>query len=810
MQGLKSDLLHSARRLARTPIFTVSAVATLALGVGINTALFGIVNAVLLKSSRALTADGIAALCLREGNQFNPERLVKTQWVEDVALAASDVVEGVGGVRTFRAVLSTTSVHWSGIVKGEAVFGDYFAALGVRPRLGRLLGPADDVAGAERAVVLSESIWARVFGSDPAIVGRAIRVGGELATVVGIAPRDYRGFLMANVLATDVWIPQRSSQGLYAVPGAVSAIARLKPRISMKQADAVVRSVTRSVEPARPAITLGLIPLSSAVFSGPPPFYLAGLSLLGLAALVVFIACANLTNLLLARLSSRTAELAVRQALGAGRLRLLQLLGAETCLLAIVGGGLGLLVSIVATRVLTSIPLPERGGYVAQIEASPDWRVFAYAFATVLVAITGITAALARRASAVEALSVLSSASGSGGATDARGWIRANLIAGQMASAVVLLMGATLLVRATIHELNWDPGVDTAHVALGELDHTLSRFSETTGRNASAKLLDALGRAPGVTVAALASELPGSRLAMGARLADPAGVTATSGPAARVVRVSPQFFDAFGLKLLAGRAFTASDDGAAQRVAILSESAAAALWPGRASAIGRLVELTLDGGERRVVQVVGVAADVKVRSSNPRDRRVVFVPLWQHYAPRVTAIARGGGSAIGLVHVIRETVRQSSPDTTVFDVRTLTEYFAGTSSSLRLAALLLSALGILGMVVACVGLYGLVAYTIGSRAREFGIMKALGAANTAIYGLVLRQCVRMLLKGIVPGVALGWGLGMVLRSFIATVQPLDATLLSVPLLLFAVGLIACVLPLRRAVRDEPAISLRQF
>jgi putative ABC transport system permease protein len=807
MQGLKADLVQSVRRLIRTPLFTAAAIATLALGVGVNTALFSVVNAVLLKSSPSFSSPGLVALCVREDGQLHPERMLYTEWVRRVREGASDAVYRLGTVRTFRGTLSTEG--GASIAKGEAVSDEYFAALGTRPTLGRLLGPADDAPTAPDVAVLSEGLWRRMYGSDTGIVGRTVRLRGQLLTVVGVVASEYRGFVLGNLLATDVWIPRRSCADMCARPDGLSAVARLKDGVSHQRANAMVQAATHNVDPSRPDVTIGLLPLSSAVFSGPPTFYLAGLALMGLAALVVFIACANLTNLLLARLSSRTAELAVRQALGAGGSRLLQLLGAETGLLSIVGGGLGVLIAVGATKLMTSIPLPARGGHVAQIDAALDWRVFGYALATVLVATFTITAALARRAAAVDGLAALSSAAGSGGATDARTWVRSNLIAAQMAAAVVLLMGAALLVQATLRELNWDAGLDTTHVALGDIDHSLEGFEESAGRAANREILDALDRVPGVTVAALASELPGSRNAVGVRLVDAARFSGGAGAAARLIKVSPRFFDALGVPAQIGRGFLTSDHAAAQPVAVLNESAAAALWPGL-NPVGRSLEATLDGGERRVLHVVGVVADVRVRSDNPRDRRVVFVPLDQSYASRVTVVVRGTMSDVGLGQALRETARRTTPGVAVYDVRTLTEHVAGTASSLRLAASLLSVLGALGMAVACVGLYGVVACSMTSRSREFGIMKALGASHRDIYRLTLRQFIPVLLKGIVPGLVVGWALSAVLRSFIVTVQPFDPIVLVVPGVLCVVALAAILLPLHRTLGAEPAAALRRF
>jgi predicted permease len=452
--------------------------------------------------------------------------------------------------------------------------------------------------------------------------------------------------------------------------------------------------------------------------------------------------------------------------------------------------------------------LPEIRGLVVSVDASPDWRVFTYAFPATIGVATGLVAALASRTARADSLIAAASIGGNEAMTGRRRRSQAESIACQTACAVILLVAGGLFVRSTLAGLALDPGFQTAHAVVAQFDPGLQGGQEARQRDLfNRRILDAVAGVPGVERVALASGFPTPRDGGRTRLRTEGD---GSGVPCRLLTVSPGFFDTIGLPVRRGRDFTAADKANAESVVILKERTAAALWPGE-QPMGRRVRLQDDARSATPRQVVGVVASTGEASADPDGGRFVFVPMDEHYQGPVALVATGPGPGVALIRPVKAAVQRAMPGVVLFDVRPLTEHVQLSVVGVRLAAIVLSSLGLLGTLIAVVGLYGVIAYLVSQRTREFGIMRVLGATNLHIYALVGRQGTRMLLWGVVPGLLVGLALSVVLRHYLLWVKPYDwVTFTVVPVLVMGVGVAACLLPVRRALAADPHAVLKEL
>jgi putative ABC transport system permease protein len=630
VESLRQDLTYGWRRLVAAPGFTAVAVLTLALGIGANTALFSLVNGLLLKPIPIPTLSRLAALT-SDAASVGAFSLSadEYQFLVDSRLPAVDrifVSNPLVGVLSGR--------EQADVVSGELVSGAYFYALGVAPRAGRLLEPRDDLAAdAGTPIVISERLWRRWFAADPSAIGQVLRMAGYPLTLVGVAPDSFRGTWLPTMLTADVWIPVtatshvRTIQGSGAPPDSHRISGRtfvlLHPGASLAQVSSAVAAIPgdRTHEP------LMAVPAERAILFA--AFARTGLALgsavLALSALVFLIACANLTNLLLARGAARAGEVAVRLATGASRARIFRLLLTETCLLVAVAGAAALALAFGATRVMTAVPLPALQGIVIRFDPSPDLRVFAYAFAAALVTALAIGVVPAWRASRSEPLRVLAS-TGAGAFSTSRGnRLRTWLVASQVAMSIVLLVGAGLYARSAIKSLQMDPGFEFDGAVMASVDLRMHRMDEARGRQALRRLLEAARRLPGAQEATLTSGLPASRQQ---DFTFDLAVEGQPPPfdAHRVIfgylRVSPEFFHVVGIPIGRGRGFNELDAAGAPRVAVVSEAMAAMLWPGQ-DPIGRRLSIAKNGP---MFAVVGVARDTFTDLTGTRRVRSSICP----------------------------------------------------------------------------------------------------------------------------------------------------------------------------------------
>jgi predicted permease len=738
---------------------TVTAVLTLGLAVGANTALFSLVNAILLRP-----LPGVA----------DPERLVNVHRTAAGgttfhSFSHPDYVElSERGGRLVRLAAFNgrgASLGTNGapeVVGTQLVSGNYFGVLGARPLLGRLLSESDDrVAGSSPVAVVSHSLWRRRLGGDPGAIGRTIRLNGFPFTVVGVAPEGFQGHFVG--FPFEVWVPL--AMAAQAAPGEdlasreaewLELVGRLEPGVIRPQAQAGLTAAMAGLAHDHPLTLRGasvdvrpMTGVDDSLRSGVVGF-LALLQAVGI--LVLLIACVNLAGLLMARAAGRNRELAVRMALGAGQGTLTRQLMAETLALFVLGGLAGVALAFWTADLLhafqPAFPVP------LHLDLRLDVRVLT--FATAATALTGVVCGLvpALQASRVDILTALKDARLAGAP---RLRLRGLLVAGQVALTTLLLVGAGLFLRTLQTARSVDPGFDPQGVHTARLDLTLLPGTEASGRTFYEQLLARLAADPGVRSASLAASIPLRSLAPPTATVRAEGPVNPSEPGLTVAfnAVSSGYFDTLRIPLRAGRVFLPADTPDTRPVAVVNEALARRLWPGRPP-IGERLWI---GAEER--EVVGVVLDTKVRSLAEDPRLQAYVSLAQSYRPRARVLVRGEGDLAGAV---RREVAALAPDLPVMESTPLPEAIAFALFPQRMAASIAGALGALGLALAATGLYGVVAYSFSLRTREMGVRLALGARRADLMALVLGGGLRLALAGVAVGAALALGLARALRS----------------------------------------------
>jgi predicted permease len=805
MESLPRDLRHAARSMLRSRALTVAAVSTLALALGANTALFSLVNAILLRPLPGIAeparlvnvhrsaADGTTL----HGFSHPDYRDLSERGLRFAELAAFNgrgASLGTGGAPE--------------LVGTQLVSGNYFDVLGVRPLRGRMLSGSDDRApGGSPVAVVSHSLWQRRLGGDPAVVGRTIRLNGFPFTVVGVAPEGFQGHFVG--FPFDVWVPltmaaQAAPDEDLAARDAqwLELVGRLAPGVTRAQAQAGLAGAMAGLAREHPQTLRGasvdvraMTGVDDSLRSGVVGF----LALLQVAALLVLlIACVNLAGLLLARAAGRGRELAVRMALGAGQAALTRQLMVETLGLFVLGGVAGVAVAFWATDLLhaflpTAFPVP------LHFDLRLDVRVLA--FAAAVTVLTGLVCGLvpALLAARVDPLPALKD-SRLAGTPKLR--LRSLLVAGQVALTTLLLVGAGLFLRTLQTARTIDPGFDPEGVHTARLDLTLLAGNELRGRAFYDQLIGGLVTQPGVQSASLATSIPLRSLApptAGVRADGPASAS-EPGLTAALNAVTPAYFETLRVPVVAGRAFLSADTPASRPVAVVNETLAHRLWPGRSPVGERLWQ----GATPR--EVVGVVRDTKVRSLGEDPQPQIYVPLAQGFAPRARLLVRGQGD---LAAAVQRQVAAAAPDLPVMESTPLREAITFALFPQRMAAAIAGALGALGLALAATGLYGVVAYSVSQRTREMGVRLALGARRSDVMALVLGRGLRLTLAGVAAGGVLAAALTPAARGLLHGVSPTDVpTFLAVGLLMTAVAGLASYVPARRASRVDPLVALR--
>ena len=852
IQDLAQDLRYGLRQLRRNPGFTAVAVITLALGIGANTAMFSVVNAVVLRPLPYAHSDRLVWIA-ESVPALKSEAVTGADYVDWKdqnhtldRIAAYDTMyrgslrEGAAGPGS--ADFNLTGRGTPARVHSAFVSASFFATLGVEPQLGRAFTEKEDQPSGPHVVVLMHSFWQQYFGSDPHMLGQTINLDTAPYTVIGVMPVSFRfpGDSDAQILVPLALNQARErlrTQG----QRALRIIGRLKPGVSLAAARADLDEIRKRAQPSsKPTLARGggqrrAMPtpgrggrggrLRDGPQEGPPPAselkvvplaeHLAGnlrpavLTLLGAVGLVLLIACANVANLMLTRASARTREVAVRAILGAGRWRLVRQFLAESVTLAVAGGMAGLLLAAWGVNVITQlIPTGAGGGILAVATPKVDGNVLFFALAVSVL--TGILFGLA------PAVTVTRSDLGEGlkeGAQAAspgirRGWLRGALAVGEISLALVLLIGAGLLIKSFYRLLEVNPGFAPEHVLTMELSLTDTRYPAPQQKlEFFSQVLRRVEFLPGVRSVALADSLPlspyDSFLVMSrSRLQQRVALSSSTMMMMYRITVSPAYFYTLGIPVLEGRTFTDHDDEQALKVAVVNEALARLLWP-REDPIGKRLPL-FDN-----LTVVGVVGNTRHEGLSQDTEAEVYVPYRQTPNNSMQLAVRTAADPDSMVSAVRTAVRDVDPDQPLYHVATLQQVLSESVAPRRFNMLLLGIFAGIALTLATVGIYGVMAFSVTQRTHEIGIRMALGAKRSDVLGMVVRQGLKLALIGVVSGIVGALVLTRFLSSLLFGVKPTDPlTFAAVSLILSAVALVACYIPAYRATKVDPMVALR--
>ena len=804
---MPTELRHAVRSLLRSPGFALAAIAILALGIGANTAIFSLADAVILRPLPGIPRPSELVNLNGDSVSYPVFKALRDGSAATARVAAA----------SYRS-LSLWNADQARVASGAVVSANYFEVLGVRPELGRFFQPGE-TEGGEPVAVLAEGIWKREYGGDPAIVGRAIRVNGIPVTVVGIAPGGFRGAAFA--IFPDLWVPIGTWPRLATGPlanfdihsrnwGWLSMVARLEPGETPEQARTVFQTILRRDAAAQgedfDAARWSVVPTMTAATGantvfGPPQVFAV---LSGAVLTALLIACANLANLLLARGASRQKEIAVRKALGASRGRIAGQVLAESLLLSLAGGAAGLLAASWIVALVSRVHLIED---LTVGLFRPELGPRAFAFAVALSALVGVLFGVlpAWRAARAPVSPILAASSG----TVVRGAaLNRILVAAQVALCLTLLATSGLMGRSLVRALSIDLGLQTRGVTVAQVNLGLARYDASRALTFAAELPRRLEGTPAVRTASWTSSLPlsGSREEESIEIESQTPARG-SRPVVDVAVVGPGYFRALGIPVVSGREFEASDRLGSVGVAVVNRAMAARFWPG-ANPLGRRFTVA-----DLPWTVVGVVGDAKSASLTDEPVPQVWAPVLQRPPAALSGLTLVVKSDLGpdaVAALIRDEIRGLDPALPVSQIGPYGGVVASRLLPQRAGAALLGAFGVLSLVLAAVGIYAVVSWSTRRRTAEFGIRLALGARAADVRRLVLRSMAGSLALGAACGLALSAAAGHALRSALYGVAPLDpAALLGATLVLGASALLAAYFPARRAAKIDPSRALRQ-
>ena len=814
LAGLAGDARVAARQLRKAPGFAAVSILTLGVGIGANVTIFSLANAVLLHPLASYEPDRVVRI---SGRWVNGAPVGRFSFLDfsDFRRRTSTLAD-LNGANLATLLLSAD--NRTDQIIGEVVSGGYLSMLGARTILGRPLMEADDRAGAPPVAVISEALWRRRFDHQPSVIGRNVRLNTINCTIVGVTSASFAGsFVGAPV---DAWVPIAAS-GQTLGSGwngdrskrSLSLIGRLQPGVSSEQARTDLQIVNDALElEFRPPVHLASIEVAPGTLAAGDQRRLARafLSLLlGLVGLVLIIACANVGNLLVARLFGRRRELAIRVALGGSRGRIARMLVAESLLLSSAGGAAAIVLTLWTTRAFTSIsPLPT---LTLRFQIQPDFRVIAFAAIATLASAAVLAAVGGFQALPPQIAPVLNdeSAGSIGGRSPMR--MRGTLAALQMTASLLLLVGAALFVRSARHAESIELGFDPKGVVVLDIEAP----SRTTGES-SRRFYDELVRRvtgiPGVQSVATSSRAPLDSSTPLARVNAAQPVTATADLTSMTVSalvVGVRYFDVVKTPLLSGRAFSERDVAGSQGVVIVNDTLAARLWPGT-SPLGRRLWLDPHRSAEPCV-VVGVARNSKYLTIGEEPRGHIYLPFAQHPDPDVALLVRSVNPLDRAANEVQTTLRALDPDVQGFFTRTLIEHVAVSLLPVRLATLLALVVAALALALASIGLYALVAFLIAERTNEIGLRMALGATPREVLLLVLSYGVKLAGVGLAIGIPVALVASRLLGALLYGVSPTDPLVFAAaPAVIVAVALAACYIPARRAMRLDPLVALRRL
>jgi predicted permease len=821
MGTLLQDIRFAFRQLRKAPNFAATAVLTLALGIGVNTAIFSLVNSLLLKPLPVPDPQQIATLSPRENkgplqlglswNEYKEVRAQSTRSFSDV-FAYTMNIDGlaVNGQKPDR--IMTTYVS-----------GNFFEGLGLKPAAGRLLLRSEgEILGQDSVVVLGYQYWQEKFNADPNVVGRIVMLNKHPVTIVGVAPKEFFG--MNTFLTMAAYLPL-SELPLGGTPADVInnwqnrmfiVNGRLRPVESLKQANAALNVIAQDLNRLHPEfekkLTIEAHPEPQMRINPGDPnmmFIIAGL-FLSLAVMVLMLACVNVANLVLVRATAREREMAIRSALGARHSRLVAQMITESALLALMGGAMGVVLGMFASNALSHLDL--HTDLPLRFIFDFDWRIFFYSFAIAVLAGIGVGLAPALKIARANVNAVLHE--GSRGVTSGRHWLRDGLVAVQIAGSLVLLVVAALFVRSLSAMQTMDFGFKADHVLNFIVDSNEIGMNDVEARDLTARIAARLHQLDGVNYVSHANTLPFSYFNNGGdrMIIDGAAVPGDPNDTnAGINVISPEYFSVMGINLSRGRAFTEADNEQGRDVAIVSESTARRFWP-KQDAIGRTFRMA--SAKDRAMVIVGIVSDVEFQLfGGAKAQPFFYVPYAQHLKGNSLMVfqLRADRDLLSLMPAVEKSVHALAPQLPVFQMQTMRQglYTMNGLLLFQLAASLAAIMGGLGLTMAVIGLYGVVSYAVGRRVHEIGLRMALGASRSSVFRMIYRQSIVIIAAGLGIGLALALLVARAVGSLVVVSVWDPGTYLLVSVVLALAALASCFFPARRATAIEPMVALRE-
>lgn len=808
MQTFFQDLRFGARLLRRNPGFTAAAVLTLGLGMGANTTIFSWINSVLLNPVQGAAEPERLVQVAQTFRGQGPNSLSYPDYVDYRDRSRLLSIAGRDDQAVHLAVDGAPERVWA-----ELVSGNFFDVLGVRAALGRTFIPDDNRApGAAAIVVISHGLWQRRFAGDPAVVNRAVDINGTPFTIVGVTPRGFQGSQTA--LAYDIWIPMTMQPVV--VPGGnrledrdhhwMTAFGRLAPGATVAQAHAELEAITRDIgteygqqhDDVGASVRLLRDASSGAVVMLRPVL----LALAIVAAVVLLIACANIANLMIARGTSRSHEIAIRLSIGASRWRVVRQLLTESVLIAVGGGIVALVITRWTAGLLMLFAPPSE--FPIALAVTLDSRVFLFTALAAVATVLLFGLAPAWQSSSSDRVVALKEG---GPSVSGRRRLRDALVVAEVSLSLALLVAAGLCVRSMRNAQSFNPGFNPQNVLLASVDLFPAGYTADTGRVFFRQVLDRVRAIPGSNAVTLSRRVPLGLTGSSTSNVHVDGYTRPHGEPMIVAydHVGPDYFRTLQIGLVRGRDIADADDSRANRVAVINETMARRYWGDRDPIGGRF----RFGGEGAWITVVGVSRDVKYRSLNEPSRPFAYLPVLQNYYPHMVIQVRTPADPAALASAVRSAVQAIDPALPVFATRTLEAHISAASFQQRMAGSLLAVFGVLALILAAVGLYGVLAFIVGQRTREIGVRMALGATQSSVFGLIVKHGLKLTAIGSAIGIAAAYGVARALAAILFGVEPHDPVTLAAGIaVLAASALCACVLPARRATRLDPVRALR--
>jgi predicted permease len=808
IESLLADLRYALRSLRRSPGFTIVCVLTLALGIGANTAIFSMVNALLLHPYIFRNLDSLVRVWEDRGiDEGYDARYIAPADAEDLR-SSNGVFEG----------LTTYGMQSFGLGKegdvqpilGCRVSVNFFDVLAVTPAAGRLFSAAEEQPGSDEVAILSYGSWQRRFGGDPQLLGKTITLNSRIYTIVGIMPKDFD-----YPVPVELWVPLARTPAEKADRAqlSLSALARLKPGVSVSQASAVLSNFSHRLEQEYPKTNAGrsttLLQLRKELYMFTLPLFLL---LQAAAGFVLLLACANLANLVFARMIGRQREIALRAALGAGRGRLGQLFLSETLLCSSAAGVVAIVASFASVRALrTSIPV----GWTKWVPGWDGIRVDANVLAFTILAALGVGLflglATVLHASRIEPNKTLKE-TGTGTVTRAKRRVRNALVVAQVMFALILLVCAGLTIQGFVRLANVYQGFEPASVLRIEISLPQKVYADNVKvTNFYQQVLHGTASLSGVQHASLVTNPPASNVDSETTLFTIDGQTALKAsevPSADLQIASPDFFDTLKISSVAGRAFTEADNADAARVVVISRGMANRFWP-KGDALGYRIKLGAPDSTEPWRTIVGVVGDVRQNWWNPITRPAIYKPFSQSPQTSMTLLIRTTSNPTSYVSAVRDVVRQMDPAIALRGINTLEEEIADSIAIVRIMGILMGIFGLVALALSSIGVYGVLSESVAQRTHEIGIRLALGANPRDLMKLILGQALKLTGIGLAIAVPCAVAISRAMASLIFGVVSLDFTILggfTVLLLLVALG--AGYLPARRAIGVDPMVSLR--